>query len=76
MRILKFRIDEHKGYIVNKKLENATGAHFNLPGHTVSNLTVTVLEIPTKNYVWYRKERERYHIRRFGAYHNGMNKQE
>ena len=37
-------ISEHIGYIRTKKLGKATGYHFNLPGHSVANMTVTVLE--------------------------------
>ena len=42
--MLKSLVDEHKGYIVNKKLGKATGDHFNLPGHSINNLSVTILE--------------------------------
>ena len=74
-RILKFRIDEHRGYIQKQKLDEATGAHFNLPGHSIDNFSVTILEIPKKNDILYRKERERFHIRRFNSCRDGMNKQ-
>ena len=75
-RIMKFRIDEHKGYIVNKRIEQATGAHFNLPGHSINNLSVTILERSRSNDELYRKEREKRHIKLFKAYHEGMNRQE
>ena len=42
-RIIKFRFAEHRGY-VNNNDDTATGQHFNLPGHTLSDLTVTILE--------------------------------
>ena len=42
-RILKYRFAEHRGY-VNNSDETATGQHFNLPGHSLSDLTVTILE--------------------------------
>ena len=47
---------EHRGYIQNKNLEQATGAHFNLPGHTVANMKIlfTLNQTHTKStyYVW------------------------
>ena len=42
-RILKFRIDEHRGYINNKVISQATGAHYNLPGHSLAEIRVTDL---------------------------------
>ena len=42
-KLLKLFLARHKGYITNKKLNTATGAHFNLPAHSVSDLSATVL---------------------------------
>ena len=55
---LKTRISQHIGYVGTKNLEQATGKHFNLPGHTKSNLTATIIEHVKKNDIQYRKERE------------------
>ena len=41
---LKDRLSEHIGYVRTKKIEKTTGNHFNLPGHTVANMTAVVLE--------------------------------
>ena len=46
---MKFCIDEHKGYIVNKKVEQAPEVHFNLPGHSPNSLSVTILERSNRN---------------------------
>ena len=73
-RILKFRLDEHRGYILNCHLNKATGDHFNQPGHSLADLTVTALEKSKRNNSLYRKEREEYFIRLFNTYHNGINK--
>ena len=62
-RTLFDRICEHLGYIRTKKHEQATGHHFNLPGHSLANLTSTILEKVKVNDPEYRKEREIYHIR-------------
>ena len=43
-RFLKFRIDKHRGYISNRKIDQATGDHFNKPGHSLADLSVTALE--------------------------------
>ena len=42
--MLKFCVDQHRGYVNNEKLDTASGAHFNLPGHSLSDLSVTILE--------------------------------
>jgi len=54
---LKRRIMEHVGYVKSEMLSKATGSHFNLPGHNVSHLWVTVLEKVKKNDTIYRKGR-------------------
>ena len=74
-KLFKFRLAQHKGYITNKKLNTATGAHFNLPGHSVSDLSATVLERVKINDTLYRKEREKYLINRLNTYHQGINRQ-
>ena len=36
--------DEHIGNVKTRKLNKTTGAHFNKPGHSTSNMKFTVLE--------------------------------
>ena len=43
-RKLHIRAGEHLGYIVTKKLNQPTGFHFNQPGHSIHNMTITVIE--------------------------------
>ena len=74
-RPLKYRIADHRGYVNNFKVNYITGAHFNKPGHSLSNLKVTILERSRKNENIYRKERERYFINKFNTLHKGMNGQ-
>ena len=58
----------------NRKLETPTGDHFNKKGHSLSDLEVIILEqVPSQDPL-YRKERERYLIRKFNSFYNGMNK--
>ena len=73
-RKLKERISEHIGYINNRLLTKATGYHFNLPGHSVSNMEVTILERVKKAEASYRREREKYLIRKFNTFYKGMNR--
>ena len=72
-RSLRDRISEHIGYVMLKKLDKSTGAHFNLPGHSLANLTATILEKVRSNDIYYRKEREAYRIRKFNTFYNGLN---
>ena len=58
-RVSRHRFAEHRGYIVNNRVDKATGAHFNSPGHSLANMTCTVLEQVKFNDTLYRKEREK-----------------
>ena len=73
-RFLKKRISEHVGYVKNKITKKSTGNHFNLPGHSLSNMKVTVIEKVKKVDLNYRKEREHHHIRKFKTHYKGMNR--
>ena len=66
------RISEHRAYRNEKRF--ATGEHFNQPGHSLANMTFTVLEAVKKKDPLYRKEREIYHIRKLNSFHKGMNR--
>jgi hypothetical protein len=44
MCIFKFRLADHRGYINNQDESKATGEHFNFPGHSLSDLSIIVLE--------------------------------
>ena len=70
------RLSDHRGYISNQVISQATGAHFNLPGHSLANLTITILEIVKNNDDEYRKQREKYFIRKFNTYYEGLNRQQ
>ena len=74
-RILKFRITEHRGYVRNNVTSKATGEHFKLPGHSLSDFTVTILEHPNENNILYREEREHYLIRKLNTFYSGLNRQ-
>ena len=74
-RIMKFRLAEHRGYVTNQILSTPTGEHFNLPGHSLADLTMVILEKVRSQDDLYRKEREKYFIRKFNTYYRGLNKQ-
>ena len=63
---LSERLRQHLGY-VDKNVE-ATGRHFNLPGHSKWDLKVTVLEKIHSKEVWMREEIESEHIRKANSY--------
>ena len=73
-RIMKFRLPEHRGY-VNNHDDTPTGEHFNSPGHSLADMTVTILEKVKSSDDSYRTERDKYFIRRFNTFYQGLNRQ-
>jgi hypothetical protein len=73
-RKFKVRLSEHKGYINNRNLHEATGAHFNLPGHSIHDMNATILQKLTNKNSKYRKQREKYLIRKFNTFYSGINR--
>ena len=73
--MLKSRVADHHGYVTNKVTSQATGEHFNLPGHSLDDLRVSVVEQTSRKGSAYRKEREHYHIQKFNTFYKGINKQ-
>ena len=73
-RPLRKRFSEHKGYVRNNIYSQPTGHHFNLPGHSEDNMNITILEKVKKNDTYYRKEREKYLIKKFNTYYRGLNR--
>ena len=67
-RVLKFRLADNRSYINNQDEAQATGKHFNSPGHSLADLSMTVLEKVNKS-------DEKYFIRKFHAFYRGMNRQ-
>ena len=72
---LKHRLADHRGYIFNQVASRTTGAHFNLPGHSLADLSVTILEQTKSSDPEYRMEREKYFIRKFDTFNHGLNKE-
>jgi hypothetical protein len=59
---MKFRLTDNRGNISSQDETKATGQHFNSPGHSLYDLTTTILEKVRSNDNLYRKEREKYFI--------------
>ena len=74
-RMLTFCLADHRGYTNNQVETQATGKHFNSPGHSLADLSITVLEKVKKIDDLYRKERENYFIRKLDTFYRGLNRQ-
>ena len=70
-RPLKHKLADHHGYTLNEKGNQATGHHFTLSGHNLSHLKIIILE---KNCDLYRKEREKYPIRKLNTFYSTLNR--
>ena len=73
-RSLQDRIAEHRGYIFNSVTSKTTGEHFNLPGHNLSHMEVTVLEKIKNIDAQFRKQREQMWIEKFNTKYKGLNR--
>ena len=56
-RTYKERITEHMKYVTNKKLDTATGAHFNLPGHSLEDMQYQIAYIIYKEPIRFDRTR-------------------
>ena len=61
------------GYSRTKKTNIDTGEHLTMPGHSLGNMTVTILAKVESEDVFYRKERETYLIQKFNTFYRGLN---
>ena len=73
-RSIQERFSEHKNYVASNQVSKATGAHFNLPGHSMSEMRVVILEKVHSIDPLIRKEREELFIRNFNTKYKGLNK--
>ena len=67
-RFLHDRICEHIGDVRTRKLEKPVAKHFNLPGHSLSDITATIIEKVKANCPQYRKEGEKYLVTKFNLF--------
>ena len=73
-RSLQARFADHRGYVTNKHLNKATGVHFNLPGHSIADMEVTILEKVLNKDSNFRKIRETFFIEKFNTKYKGLNR--
>ena len=73
-KTLSQRFAQHRGYVRNKQLDKATGAHFNLPGHQMSDMKVTIIEKVFSEDPQLRKARESHYIKKMNTKYKGMNR--
>ena len=62
------------GCVGHRDFRQATGRHFNLPGHQKSHMSITVLESINTDDQAYRKRRESEYIQQFNLKYKGMNR--
>ena len=71
-KTLEDRFKQHLGYVANNT--QATGTHFNLPAHNISDMTISVLEKVNRIDKALREQRESHFIEQFNLKYKGMNK--
>ena len=64
-----------QGYINNQVTNRATGAHWNMPGHSLVHLNVIILEQSKYKDEEYKREQEKYFIGKFDTFNGGINKE-
>ena len=73
-RTLALRFAEHRGYVRTNKVDKATGEHFNLPGHKLADMKITILEKVLSNDPMMRETRESHYIEKLNTFYKGLNK--
>ena len=68
------RFGNHRGYVNRKEIKKATGHHFNLPGHSISDMKFQIIEQIHNKDPFFRKEREKMYIKKFNSKHRGLNR--
>ena len=70
---IRKRFLEHLGY-ARRNENKSTEILFNLPGHSITDMTISVLEQVNQNNRLYREARESYLIEKFNLKYQGMNR--
>ena len=73
-RTLQKRFSDHRDYVTNQHFNQATGEHFNLKGHKIADMQVTILEKVHSRDEMVRKERESMFIKQLNSKYKGINK--
>ena len=73
-KTLSKRFSQHRGYVNNKKLDKATGHHFNQAGHSISDMRINIIEKVYSRDPQMREIRESHYINEMNTFHRGMNR--
>ena len=57
----------------NQQISKATGDHFNMKGHQISDMEISIIEKLHNKSDMFRKQREKMFIEKFNTKHRGMN---
>ena len=71
---LRGRFLDHLGSARREELNKSTGDHFNLPGHKMSDMQISVLEQVKEANPYYTECRESFHIEQFNLKFKGINR--
>ena len=74
-RKFQTRFLEHLGYIKSEKCFDPSSEHFNLPGHSLSDIEGMVLEQVRSKNPYILRAREALLIKQFDSYKFGLNKE-
>ena len=69
------RFAEHRDYPKSGRVDEPSGQHFTLPGHSVSNLQGLAVEHVKNKDPFVLKAREAFLIQKFDSYRKGLNKE-
>ena len=70
---LQSKFSEHLGYVRNQQISKATGEHFNMKGHQISDMEISIIEKLHNTSYLFRKQREKMFIQKFNTKYKGMN---
>ena len=70
---LQDRFANHRGYVTNRDFSQPTGRHFNSRGHSISDMSVVIVEKVFREDRIFREERESDFIRLFNSRAKGLN---
>ena len=62
--MLRFCLADHCGYVRAEHFDKVTGSHINLPGHSLADITITVIKQSKSNNSLYRRERKQFYLNR------------
>mgnify|MGYP003316783657 CR=1 FL=1 len=69
------RFSQHRDYLKRDVTSEASGEHFNLPGHSISDMQGLVLEKVKSKDPFVLKAREHFFIQKFDSFRNGLNRE-